>query len=118
MPPGDVGCDAAVRFVSVPTGSLPLARTDSHGHRPRNAPRRVTVPGFHGQAERASLPIRGYITSGREMRGTLHDMRGECCSPSIQDNGAALGRRGRGPPGLPHDYAAAGGHHGVAWYGV
>jgi hypothetical protein len=53
---------------------------------------------------------------GREVAGTLHDMRGGCCPLSIQDNGAALGRRGRGLPGSLHDYSAAGGHH--VWPGT
>jgi hypothetical protein len=37
QPPRDVCCDDAVRYMSVPTGSLQLTRTDSHGHRPCNA---------------------------------------------------------------------------------
>jgi integrase len=37
-PPGEVRVSDAVRYTSVPAGSQPLTRTDSHGHCPRNAP--------------------------------------------------------------------------------
>ena len=36
MLPGLVRGDAAVRYMSVPAGSRPPCRTDSHGQRPRN----------------------------------------------------------------------------------
>lgn len=94
-------CTDAVIYMSVPTGSLPPARTDSHGHRPRNAPTSTNLkasssPTSYSVRPRRYCPVRQLQDRGHELgKSGCRDSAPGWSAIATEGDRARISRTGR-----------------------